>query len=57
LIIPGYFLSTESELDLSLGSQSSTGNMWQWYQEKLTVYTKNLSNQCNFSAQIEQVQD
>jgi hypothetical protein len=30
-----YFLSTGSELDLQLGSQSSTGNMWKGYQKKL----------------------
>ena len=30
-----YFLSTRGELDLQLGSQSSTGNMWQGYQKKL----------------------
>ena len=30
-----YFLSTGSELDLQLGSQRSTGNMWQRYQKKI----------------------
>jgi hypothetical protein len=30
-----YYLSTGSELDLQLGSQSSTGNMWKRYQKKI----------------------
>jgi len=57
-----YFMSTGSELDLQLVSQSSTGNMWQGYQKKLllrsvTVYNKSLYSQCNLPAQIEQVLD
>ena len=46
-------------MDLQLGSQSSTGNMWKEYQKKLNFcqYYKNLSSRYNLLVQKEQVQD
>ena len=51
-----YFLLTRSELDLQLVSQSSTGKTCEkGYQKSyISVSDKNVSSQCNLTAQIEQ---